>query len=151
MIAMPGSANFAGEFLILVGSFLTARWWTVVAAAGASAGRDTCAASRIVAAPRLKISCSSIRSSSRAASVSTVASETRPGAAACGWYREAYRDRPFVRVLDGPRSQRVVLVPWTFETGPLIVAATLDTGEGFDPEIGEDGEGRPGPHASSTR
>ena len=33
-IGVPGLNGFAGEFLILVGSFLTARWWTVVAAAG---------------------------------------------------------------------------------------------------------------------
>jgi N-acetyl-gamma-glutamyl-phosphate reductase len=26
----------------------------------------------------------------------------QPGAVACEWYREAYRDRPFVRVLDAP-------------------------------------------------
>jgi len=33
-IGVPGLNGFTGEFLILVGSFLTARWWTVVAAAG---------------------------------------------------------------------------------------------------------------------
>ena len=33
-IGVPGLNGFAGEFLILVGSFLTARWWTVVATAG---------------------------------------------------------------------------------------------------------------------
>ncbi len=33
-IGLPGLNGFAGEFLILVGSFLTRRWWTVVAAAG---------------------------------------------------------------------------------------------------------------------
>jgi NADH-quinone oxidoreductase subunit M len=33
-IGVPGLNGFAGEFLILIGSFLTARWWTVVAAAG---------------------------------------------------------------------------------------------------------------------
>jgi NADH-quinone oxidoreductase subunit M len=33
-IGVPGLNGFAGEFLILLGSFLTARWWTVVAAAG---------------------------------------------------------------------------------------------------------------------
>jgi len=33
-IAVPGLNGFAGEFLILVGSFLTARWYTVVAATG---------------------------------------------------------------------------------------------------------------------
>jgi NADH-quinone oxidoreductase subunit M len=33
-IGVPGLNGFTGEFLILIGSFLTARWWTVVAAAG---------------------------------------------------------------------------------------------------------------------
>ncbi len=33
-IGLPGLNGFAGEFLILVGSFLTRRWWAVVAAAG---------------------------------------------------------------------------------------------------------------------
>ncbi len=33
-IGLPGLNGFAGEFLILVGSFLTRRWWTVVAAMG---------------------------------------------------------------------------------------------------------------------
>jgi NADH-quinone oxidoreductase subunit M len=33
-IGVPGLNGFAGEFLILIGSFLTARWWTVVAAVG---------------------------------------------------------------------------------------------------------------------
>jgi NADH-quinone oxidoreductase subunit M len=33
-IGVPGLNGFAGEFLILVGSFLTARWWTVVATVG---------------------------------------------------------------------------------------------------------------------
>ena len=33
-IGVPGLNGFVGEFLVLVGSFLTARWWTVVAAAG---------------------------------------------------------------------------------------------------------------------
>jgi len=33
-IGLPGLNGFVGEFLILVGSFLTRRWWTVVAASG---------------------------------------------------------------------------------------------------------------------
>ncbi len=33
-IGLPGLNGFAGEFLILVGSFLTRRWFTVVAASG---------------------------------------------------------------------------------------------------------------------
>jgi NADH-quinone oxidoreductase subunit M len=33
-IGLPGLNGFAGEFLILVGSFLTRRWFTIVAAAG---------------------------------------------------------------------------------------------------------------------
>ena len=33
-IGLPGLNGFVGEFLILLGSFLTARWWAVVAAAG---------------------------------------------------------------------------------------------------------------------
>lgn len=33
-IGLPGLNGFAGEFLVLVGSFLTRRWWTVVAATG---------------------------------------------------------------------------------------------------------------------
>lgn len=33
-IGLPGLNGFAGEFLILVGSFLTREWWTVVAAVG---------------------------------------------------------------------------------------------------------------------
>lgn len=33
-IGVPGLNGFVGEYLILVGSFLSARWWTVVAAAG---------------------------------------------------------------------------------------------------------------------
>ena len=33
-IGVPGLNGFAGEYLILIGSFLTARWWTVVAATG---------------------------------------------------------------------------------------------------------------------
>ena len=33
-IGLPGLNGFAGEFLILIGSFLTRRWFTVVAAAG---------------------------------------------------------------------------------------------------------------------
>ena len=33
-IGLPGLNGFVGEFLILLGSFLTFRWWTVVAAIG---------------------------------------------------------------------------------------------------------------------
>lgn len=33
-IAVPGLNGFVGEFLILLGSFETARWWTIVAATG---------------------------------------------------------------------------------------------------------------------
>ena len=33
-IGVPGLNGFAGEFLILIGSFDTARWWTIVAATG---------------------------------------------------------------------------------------------------------------------
>src|SRR5581483_4692691 len=33
-IGLPGLNGFVGEFLIMVGSFLTRRWWTVVAATG---------------------------------------------------------------------------------------------------------------------
>jgi NADH-quinone oxidoreductase subunit M len=33
-IGVPGLNGFIGEYLILIGSFLTARWWTVVAASG---------------------------------------------------------------------------------------------------------------------
>jgi len=33
-IGLPGLNGFPGEFLILIGSFETRRWWTVVAAAG---------------------------------------------------------------------------------------------------------------------
>jgi NADH-quinone oxidoreductase subunit M len=33
-IGLPGLNGFAGEFLVLIGSFLTRRWWTVVAAVG---------------------------------------------------------------------------------------------------------------------
>ena len=33
-IGVPGLNGFLGEFLILIGSFATARWWTVVATAG---------------------------------------------------------------------------------------------------------------------
>ena len=33
-IGVPGLNGFVGEYLILIGSFLTARWWTVAAAAG---------------------------------------------------------------------------------------------------------------------
>lgn len=33
-IGVPGLNGFVGEFLVLIGSFETARWWTVVAAAG---------------------------------------------------------------------------------------------------------------------
>jgi NADH-quinone oxidoreductase subunit M len=33
-IGVPGLNGFIGEYLILIGSFLSARWWTVVAAAG---------------------------------------------------------------------------------------------------------------------
>jgi NADH-quinone oxidoreductase subunit M len=33
-IGLPGLNGFVGEFLILIGAFLTARWWTVVAAVG---------------------------------------------------------------------------------------------------------------------
>jgi NADH-quinone oxidoreductase subunit M len=33
-IAVPGLNGFVGEFLILIGGFLTARWWVVVAAFG---------------------------------------------------------------------------------------------------------------------
>ena len=33
-LALPGMASFVGEFLVLIGSFETARWWTVVAATG---------------------------------------------------------------------------------------------------------------------
>jgi NADH:ubiquinone oxidoreductase subunit 4 (subunit M) len=33
-VGLPGLNGFAGEFLILVGSFLTRRWWTVAAAVG---------------------------------------------------------------------------------------------------------------------
>ena len=33
-VGLPGLNGFVGEFLILTGSFLTARWWAVVATAG---------------------------------------------------------------------------------------------------------------------
>jgi NADH-quinone oxidoreductase subunit M len=33
-IGLPGLNGFVGEFLVLVGSFLTRRWWTIVAATG---------------------------------------------------------------------------------------------------------------------
>jgi NADH-quinone oxidoreductase subunit M len=33
-IGVPGLNGFIGEYLILIGSFLSARWWTVVAASG---------------------------------------------------------------------------------------------------------------------
>lgn len=33
-IGVPGLNGFVGEFLILIGSFPTARWWTVIAATG---------------------------------------------------------------------------------------------------------------------
>jgi NADH-quinone oxidoreductase subunit M len=33
-IGLPGLNGFVGEFLVLVGSFATLRWWTVVAVAG---------------------------------------------------------------------------------------------------------------------
>ena len=33
-IGVPGLNGFVGEFLVLIGSFLTARWWAVVAATG---------------------------------------------------------------------------------------------------------------------
>ncbi|MCU1503447.1 MAG: nuoM [Ilumatobacteraceae bacterium] len=33
-IGVPGLNGFVGEYLILIGSFLTARWWVVVAAIG---------------------------------------------------------------------------------------------------------------------
>ncbi|MEZ5215096.1 MAG: NADH-quinone oxidoreductase subunit M [Ilumatobacteraceae bacterium] len=33
-IGVPGLNGFVGEFLVLIGSFLTARWWTVIAATG---------------------------------------------------------------------------------------------------------------------
>ncbi len=33
-VGLPGLNGFVGEFLILIGSFLTYRWWAVVAAAG---------------------------------------------------------------------------------------------------------------------
>jgi NADH-quinone oxidoreductase subunit M len=33
-VGLPGLNGFVGEYLILIGSFLTARWWVVVAAAG---------------------------------------------------------------------------------------------------------------------
>jgi NADH-quinone oxidoreductase subunit M len=33
-IGLPGLNGFVGEFLVLIGSFVTRRWWTVVAAVG---------------------------------------------------------------------------------------------------------------------
>jgi NADH-quinone oxidoreductase subunit M len=33
-LGLPGLNGFVGEFLVLIGSFVTARWWTVVAATG---------------------------------------------------------------------------------------------------------------------
>ncbi len=33
-VGLPGLNGFVGEFLILIGSFLTYRWWAVVAAVG---------------------------------------------------------------------------------------------------------------------
>jgi NADH-quinone oxidoreductase subunit M len=33
-IGLPGLNGFVGEFLVLIGSFATRRWWAVVAAAG---------------------------------------------------------------------------------------------------------------------
>jgi NADH-quinone oxidoreductase subunit M len=33
-IGLPGLNGFVGEFLVLIGSFLTRRWWTVIAATG---------------------------------------------------------------------------------------------------------------------
>ena len=34
IIGLPGLNGFVGEFLVLIGSFETARWWVVVATAG---------------------------------------------------------------------------------------------------------------------
>src|SRR5205085_1827383 len=33
-IGLPGLNNFVGEFLVLLGSFVTRKWWAVVATAG---------------------------------------------------------------------------------------------------------------------
>ena len=33
-IGLPGLNGFVGEFLIMLGSFLTRRWWVVVAVTG---------------------------------------------------------------------------------------------------------------------
>src|SRR4029078_4698522 len=33
-IGVPGLNGFVGEYLILIGSFLSARWWVVIAATG---------------------------------------------------------------------------------------------------------------------
>jgi len=33
-IGLPGLNGFVGEFLVLIGTFVTHRWWTVVATAG---------------------------------------------------------------------------------------------------------------------
>jgi NADH-quinone oxidoreductase subunit M len=33
-VGVPGLNGFVGEFLILIGSFETARWWTIIAATG---------------------------------------------------------------------------------------------------------------------
>ena len=33
-VGLPGLNGFVGEFLVLIGSFETRRWWTVVATAG---------------------------------------------------------------------------------------------------------------------
>ncbi len=34
IVGLPGPNGFVGEFLILIGSFLTVRWWAVVAVIG---------------------------------------------------------------------------------------------------------------------
>src|SRR5262249_60279881 len=33
-IGLPGLNGFVGEFLVLIGSFLTRRWWAIIAASG---------------------------------------------------------------------------------------------------------------------
>ena len=51
-IGLPGLNGFVGEFLVLIGTFVTHRWWAVVAAVGRDPGRHLPAVGLPAGVPR---------------------------------------------------------------------------------------------------
>jgi NADH-quinone oxidoreductase subunit M len=67
-LAVPGSAAFAGEFLILAGAFQRAWWWAVIGASGV-----------VLAAMYMLRLISAVLHEARGSSVSDAALDVRPG------------------------------------------------------------------------